>query len=211
MPAQNRRNMRLVNLLRVPAIGLLLAAMSACVGRPSSPSPLVLKIAPQVCATATQPGIPEAGLPYRPYGVSFIQGKTVEDGDFLFDLWLYCDPNLKSGTADSAIAGLGVYAGYYYAGPRVDGFTEDYWGFEPDVSSANGSWGPLFKRSASYRPGVSLSEEDATNRIKNGIPFRFMVRLESPVGVYGAVLQFTAESTSAGIVPTAVSVEPLTK
>jgi hypothetical protein len=47
--------------------------------------------------------------------------------------------------------------------------------------------------------------------IKNGIPFRFQIRIESPIGVYGAVLLFKLESTQEGYFPVEIAIEPLYK
>ena len=176
-------------------------------------SPNTLKVAPQVCENATEPGLSPYGLPYRPYDVSFIQGGAVEDGDFLFDLWLYCYPPSQPSTADqpNVIEGLGVYGGWYYGGPGVEGRTQDYWGFESYVSPVSVASGPLYKAKGGYRSGITLSQEEIIEHVKNGTPFQFQSRVESPVGVYGAILQFKLESTLGGYVPTEVTVEPLNK
>lgn len=176
-------------------------------------SPNALKVAPQVCENATEPGLPPYDLPYRPYDVSFIQGGAVEDGDFLFDLWLYCYPPSQPSPADqpNVIEGLGVYGGWYYGGPKVEGRTQDYWGFGSYVSPASGVIGPLYKAKSGYRGGIAMSQEEIIEYVKNGIPFQFQGRIETPVGVYGAILQFKLEPTLEGHIPAEVTVEPLNK
>ena len=175
-----------------------------------------LKVAPQVCESAVEPGVPAVGLPYRPYDVSFIQGGSIEDGDFIFDLWLYCYPLSKPSDADriSIVEGLGVYAGWGYRGLRIEGRTQDYWGFGMDYpyySTVAPALGPLYKTKGGYRTGIEMSEEDVIERVKNGIPFHFEGKIESPVGIYGAVIQFKLEATEEGLIPKDVTVEPLNK
>lgn len=168
------------------------------------------RLAPHVCDTAAEPGISPTSLPYYPATISLIQGETVEAGDFLFDLWLYCYPTPQSDEErqPNSVKGLEIYGAWYYNGPKVEGLTGDYWGFEPDVKAATQADGPFWKAKGSYRTGISLSQEEITEMVIQGEPLRFQVRIESPVGTHGAVLQFKLTPTGEGYVPTEVSVEP---
>ncbi len=174
-----------------------------------------LRIAPQICENAAEPGISPEGLPYRPYNVSFIQGGTVEDGDFLFDLWVSCYPMLESNSKAptpepllTIVKGLGVYGGWYYGGPKVEGLTQDYWGMEPDVLRVSGVDGPLSEASTSYYSGINMTREELVEFVESGEPFRFQIRIESPVGVHGAVLEFNLEPSLEGYIPMNITVAP---
>lgn len=173
-----------------------------------------LKVATEVCENATKADISPSGLPYRPADVSYIQGDTIQSGDFFFDLWLICDSRMtptSSSNYFSEVEGLGVYSAWYYGGPKVEGQIQDYWGFEPEVLPVTGSIGPLYKAKSGWLSGINLPAETVARRVEMREPFRFQVRVESPVGINGAFLEFKLMPTQTGYIPVEINVESLSK
>ena len=172
-----------------------------------------LKIAAQVCEKATEPGIPPEGLPYRPTDVLLIGGETIEEGDFVFDFWLTCSPSEGTSQKDqpTTVEGLGVYGGWYYGGAEVEGSTQEYWGFEADVFPTSGFTGPFYKAKSGFRSGITLSEDEINEYVKSGKPLHFQGKIDSPAGVYGAVLEFKLEPSAEGYVPMDIKVVSLSK
>ena len=157
--------------------------------------------------TVAQTGEPPSEL----YGKTALQNVSSTNGDFTFDFWLYCDISLtlKDNTHYSAIPHLGIYSAWKYTGPKVNGHTTDFWGFEPDVKPANSWDGPLYKAASHFKSGISLTEDSATKLIQTQTPFRYQVRVESPQGKYGAVFSFTIQMAEAKYVISKIDVELL--
>jgi Tol biopolymer transport system component len=160
-------------------------------------SPVNLTIDPQSCKPAEGDSIPS-----ELYGLDVIQNTSFIDGDFTYDFWLYCDPALKPEDPEhlSAIAGLGIYSTWRYAGPQADGPVRYHYAFEPDQPfGESGSVGPLYKASATEKLGIDLSETSIREYIHQGLPIQFSVVVDSSLGQDGAVLSFALEPTQDGV------------
>lgn len=161
---------------------------------------LPLQLDPSVCiapvVTPAPQGVP---LPYPARGV--IGGGEVQNGDFTFNIWLYCDESLRPDDMEhySELGGLGVFTRWRYTGPRIEGEFWDMVGVDPDVRMVTGS--PMLPNSgASMGMGLQLPDEPAEMAL-SGEAIRFMVAVQSTDGVYGAELAFKLKGGENGYIP----------
>jgi Tol biopolymer transport system component len=161
-------------------------------------NPTELKIDPQSCKPSTLESVP-GDL----YGHDIVENTSFVDGDFSYEFWLYCDPSLKPDDEKnfSAIAGLGIYASWYYTGPNVEGENQYYFEFEPNVPLGRTGWnGPFYRASATGAQfGIGLSEATVRSYIQQGTPIQFSVIVDSPLGQNSATFSFHLEPTEKGL------------
>gem|GEM_PF-1235481 len=164
---------------------------------------LPLQLDPSVCiAPVTTPAPQGVALPYPARGV--IGGGEIENRDFTFNIWLYCDESLRPDDMEhfSDLGGLGVYARWIYTGPRIEGEFWDMVGVDPQVRMVSGS--PMQNGSgASMGMGLQLPKEPAEMAL-SGEAIRFMVAVQSTEGVYGAELAFKLKAGENGYIPYAI-------
>jgi len=161
---------------------------------------LPLQLDPSVCkAPVTTPAPQGVTLPYPARGV--IGGGEVQNRDFTFNIWLYCDESLRPDDMEhfSDLGGLGVYTRWTYTGPRIEGEFWDMAGVDPDVRMVTGS--PMKNgSSASMGMGLQLPNEPAEMAL-SGEAIRFMIAVQSTDGVYGAELGFKLKAGENGYIP----------
>ena len=172
-----------------------------------------LLVSPQSCAQASPSEVPHVSLPLRPDRV--LGGGTVENGPFIFDLWLYCDTEL--GTEISpylSIGGLGMHNAWVYVGPYVDGDVLYSFGVLPDISPSTG-WddqGLTTLSGGSTTRGFCCQEESELRQaIQAGERIAFAMKVESGAGSYGAVLSFRLVEAADGYNPQDIIVLPLSQ
>lgn len=176
-------------------------------------SDLPLQLDPAVCVDQTRPAPEGVNLPYPASRV--IGGGNVQNGDFTFYLWLYCDEKLSPQDMDhfSDLGGLGVYVRWNYSGPKIEGNFWDMVGVEPDVRMVTGS--PMLSNSgASMGMGLQLPDEPAvqwevSELVRSGEPIRFVSKVQSIDGIYGAELVFRLIAGKAGYIPEEIEVQAL--
>jgi len=161
---------------------------------------LPLQVDPSVCiAPVTTPAPQGVALPYPARGV--IGGGKVQNRDFTFNIWLYCDESLRPEDMEhfSDLSGLGVYARWTYHGPKIEGEFWDMMGVDPQVRMLTGS--PMQNGSgASMGMGLQLPKGPAEMAL-SGEAIRFMVTVQSVDGVYGAELAFRLKTGENGYIP----------
>ena len=170
---------------------------------------LPLQLDPTVCMDQATPDL-ERGI--RAYPVSgVISGGEVENGDFIFKFWLYCDEKLSPGDMEhfSALGGLGVYSRWTYKGRKIEGEFWDMFGVDPDVRMVTGS--PMLSNSgASMSGGLHLPDTwDVAEMAVRGEPLRFIVQVQSIDGIYGAELAFRLHAGKNGYIPEGIEVQVL--
>jgi hypothetical protein len=154
--------------------------------------------------------------PLQPTPENVIDGGTVLDGPFTFDLRLIRDPSLTrqpvAPSLFSDMEGFGTYMYWSYTGSEVMGPVTTYWGTEPQVDqllqatyaqvqmgSSGGRTGGILLPGGSVMPGQS----------KAGDRERVVLKVSTPGGDHGAVLLFTLKQGANGFEPVDVSVEVL--
>ena len=176
-------------------------------------SELPLRLDPAVCVDQTRAAPEGVNLPYPASKV--IGGGKVQNGDFTFYLWLYCDEKLSPEDMEhfSDLGGLGMYARWTYNGPKIEGNFWDMVGIEPEVRMVTGS--PMLSNSgASMGMGLQLPEEPAgkwevAELARSGEPIRFIVKVQSIDGIYGAELVFRLKAGKDGYIPEGIEVQVL--
>lgn len=125
------------------------------------------------------------------------------DGDFSYEVWLYCDPALQPNDQGNvnAIAGLGIFSSWRYNGPRVDGPVEYHYEFEPNVPLGETSLdGPFYKASAAGTGfGIDIAETTVREYIRHGDPVQFSILVDSPLGQNGVTFSFYFEAAENGL------------
>ncbi|GAB4501686.1 MAG: hypothetical protein Fur0035_12290 [Anaerolineales bacterium] len=170
------------------------ALLTACA--PVIPPTIVPATAPAVSAACPFQTAEStlAAPPTDLYGKQPLTGMQTTVGDFVFQLWLYCDPNLQSdgqGAAYSAIPGLGLFASWRYNGPQVSGKYGDFYGFEPDIFTGTSMDGPLYRARSGYISGITVSAEDAQKHLEQATPFLYHVGVQTPSGKKETIFSFT--------------------
>lgn len=176
-------------------------------------SDLPLWLEPAICVDQTRPAPEGVNLPYPASKV--IGGGKVRSGDFSFYLWLYCDEKLSPEDMEhfSDLGGLGVYSRWTYTGPKIEGNFWDMVGVEPDVQNVTGS--PMLSNSgASMGMGLQLPEEptgkwEVAELARSGEPIRFVVKVQSIDGIFGAELAFRLKAGKDGYIPEGIEVQVL--
>jgi hypothetical protein len=194
-------------------LGLLVAIGLQSCSRLSPASPTTQSqpppaLAAEACQPTVTPDHPPTGLPWtRPSAL--IAGGAVQNGDFLFDLWLYCDNTLGPNDPQhySEIAGLGIYTAWSYTGPKVEGYNADFWGMVPDVRMGTSWTGPLYKAQSYGSSGISTQDGAFLLTARQGLPVSFQRSLLSPMGAFGATITFKLVAATDGYVPAGVTVE----
>lgn len=169
-------------------------------------SDLSLQLDPSACiAPVITPAPPGLALPYPAQGV--IGGGEVQNRDFTFNIWLYCDELLSPDDMEhySDLAGLGIFARWRYSGPKIEGEFWDMFGVAPDVRMVTGS--PMQNGSgASMGMGLQLPNEPAgqweiAELARSGAAIPLVVKVQSVDGVYGAELGFKLKAGESGYIP----------
>jgi hypothetical protein len=186
-------------LIRLVLPPLMLAGMTACgLMRTESPqpTPTPAHLSAEAC---TDPNLP-------------LGGGMVQVGDFLFDLWPYCDPSLSAEPLSpdhSAITDLAVYMSWSYNGPTLE---EDYLQDFRCADESLGEFGTghgLHKGSVgSYSGAVLLAQSSLQESIATGAA----IICEAKVTIAGlpqsARLSFVLNKTPGGLELSPISVQP---
>jgi hypothetical protein len=142
---------------------------------------------------------------------AILGGGQVRSGDFSFEAYLFCDPNLSSSAelpgARSLIDRLGVHTAWRYEGSDLEGPVSLLWGFGETPSQSGGWDGGLTHGSmASFTGGISSDE--TAQEVAEGTPIQLTFAVEAAGEKHGAALTFAMESTTDGYAPLDIQLEP---
>jgi len=186
---------------------LLLAALLA--GRMSAratETPVV--VSADSCASAATLKDPPLDSAFTSDAV--LGGGKVQSGEFQFEAYLYCDPNLvpdaSAPESTSAIAGLGVHTAWRYDGANIPGAVTLEWGFGEQAQPSGGWDGGLTRGSMGTFTG-GLNSLEATSAIAQDKPLRLTFTVKATEVQAGAVLSFELVPSSDGYVPTDIRLE----
>lgn len=177
-------------------------------------SPLAL--APEVCAAGNLTPFPQEAASAR-FGQpelsgGLLGGGELESGDFVFQLWLACDPVFQrsSGGGDaSEIDGLGLVLGWAFNGANQEGRLTTYAGVEPYVSET-GSTEPVGTGSGGEIHGLSLPQGVIADWQAADSHLRYVLKAQLPDGsLAGAALTFTLVRGADGFRPQDIRLVPL--
>jgi len=199
------------------------ASLTSSTGQ--TPSPFT-KVAATATLTAPMPS-PEtpsqsgelldpgsAPPPQVPTPADIIDGGIIQDGPFIFYLWLFRDPQFNPHpdipSLYSDLDGIAAYLSWIYQGADPEGPVYFSWGTLPELhqfgmdtmlSPGEGGGGGLgiHLPGGTFSPGKSMLGD----RIKVGI------KLGTPHGEYGAMVVFTLQTGTAGFEPGDITVELL--
>lgn len=191
--------------LTIPLLlGFLLAS---CLPTPPIQTPLA--VSADACSSATALEDPPLDSAFT--SEMILGGGRVQSGDFQFEAYLYCDPNLGPDSAAmesmSAIAGLGVHTAWRYEGVDLPGDVELIWGFGQNKPSGGWDGGLTRFSMGSFTGGIN--SEEITSTITQGLPLQLTFAVK-PTGARqaGAILSFELVPSSDGYVPTNIRLEP---
>jgi hypothetical protein len=144
----------------------------------------------------------------------FAGGQQVTSGDYIFDLWLFCDEALVNtiagGSSFSEINGLGVYGRWVYLGKDVEGGIKEYTGFEPFVRESGGMSTAGSQSSSALRQGLQFPAGVLPDFSRQNTRLRYVYMAELPDGTRsGAALSFTLQREAEGYRPLNIQVEVL--
>jgi len=172
--------------------------------------------APSVSLPPTATSIPAApnqattllqSLPPTPENT--LEGATVQDGPFTFDLRLYRKPefgrNPPAPWMYSDLAGIGSHMMWAYHGAGMEGPVKEYWGIQPNLTFLS-AYSSLKDGDNSGRQGGVLlpDQSQANDRVQ------LVLKLETPQGTYGGSISFTLQQGRDGFEPVEVTIAPLT-
>ena len=190
--------------------GLVLCALlgGACNALPQDRPPEHLSLARHACQ---EPGLTPVLPPDLQSGmdIPILAGGTVESGDFLISLWLYCDPSSPSDDLESSeyseIGSLGFRYEWQYLGPYLARATEPG---AATVVTANGMvllrdapGPPLSHGEIHAHTGSIRTEGQVISRaVASGDPVEFTITISAPDPTASAVLNVTFASAPDGVV-----------
>lgn len=194
---------------------------------PASQTPLpVESVTPTATLAATAPSggtAPEGGklldpdtapTPVVPMPADIIDGGVIQDGPFIFYLWLFRDPmfnpNPDISSLYSELDGIAVYISWVYQGNDLEGPVNISWGTLPflhqfgmDAALSAVAWGGgaigIRLPGGALKPGESLPSD----------PVQVGMKLETPQKGYEAMISFRLQEGAAGFEPGDIAVELL--
>jgi len=175
---------------------------------------LPLQLDPVVCSSQAYPAPQGVYLKYP--ATKVIGGGTVQNSDFTFQIYLYCNDALSPDTPESfsEIGGLGIHAKWVYNGPLLEGEFWDLFGIEPGVKRSTG-FPNLSKRSSAgydgglFFPDASSSAWQVPQLVKEGRPLQFSMKVQTKDMLYGAGLTFKLVKGANGYMPVEIEVRAL--
>jgi hypothetical protein len=171
----------------------------------ASPSPPaetpILVPSPNQTTTLLQP------LPPTPENT--LEGATVQDGPFTFDLRLYRKPefgrNPPAPWMYSDLVGIGSHMMWVYHGTGMQGPVKVYWGCLPNLTFLSAYPSLKDGDNSGRQGGILLPEQSQANdRVQ------LVLKLETPQGTYGGSISFTLQQGRDGFEPVKVTIAPLT-
>jgi TolB protein len=175
---------------------------------------LPFQMDPAVCSSQVYPAPQGVYLKYP--ATKVIGGGTVQNDDFTFQIYLYCDEALRADTPESfsEISGLGIYAKWVYNGPLLEGEFWDLYGIEPGVKRSTGFSNLSKGSSAGYNgglvfPDASSNAWQVSELVKDGMPLQFSVKVQTRLMLYGARLSFKLAEGANGLIPMEIGVRAL--
>jgi len=209
----------MISKISLPALIVLLLAISACAAKANPSSPPLTATPPQpMPSTAfswTQTPTPSApGIQPQFTIQNVIASGTVRDGPFIFDLRLFRDSTLNqqpvATSLYSDLNGIGAYMLWSYQGSETIGPVETYWGTLPSLDQLRSESFPSISQGASGgRTGGILLPGGFFLPGKSEAGDRVLVVLEvvTPIGNYGGVIVFTLFQGNHGYEPTDINFE----
>lgn len=204
------------SLLRILILVTLLIVTTACVDKPAppiidSPEVIPLVISETACETTNTAAPTDNRMPARP--ATLVGGDLLDEDQFTFDIWLYCDPDLSpqgTGPLLSEIEGLGVHLAWRYHGSQVAGHTESFLGFGDD-NEPRATWeGGLTPGTVgSFTGGLRSRSSNLTTSVRAGTPISFKIIITVDDNTYGAALTFSMVPASDGYRPVKIVVTTL--
>ncbi len=171
----------------------------------SSPSPpaetAIPSLSPSQATTLLQP------LPPTPENT--LEGATVQDGPFTFDLRLYRKPefgrNPPAPWMYSDLAGIGSHMMWVYHSAGMEGPVKEYWGIQLNLTFLSAYPSLREGDNGGREGGILLPEQSqADDRVQ------LVLKLETPQGTYGGSISFTLQQGRDGFEPVEVTIAPLT-
>ncbi len=188
---------------------------TASPGVPVEPAPSAQTSSLEASPTETGTSVPRDSITVLdlPTPGQPLDGGTIQDGPFRFDLRLFRDPVFGTKPVApslySDLEGIGVYSVWEYHGPDLAGPVNVYWGIEPDVSA-------LLSQAPYVQEGVNDGDSDGRSGglilpagSQVGDVVRVILKIETMQKTYGAVMNFTLTEGTQGLKPTNVSVQSL--
>lgn len=180
----------------------------------TSADTLPLRLDPVVCAKQAYPA--PVGM-VLPFGVSkVIGGGEVQNGEFFFRLYLYCDDSLRPEDPAhfSDIAGLGLIAEWRYEGPRLEGEFEDQYGIESKIIGSS-EFSILDQGSgATYGSGFRLPDQSSgewkvSELARSGKALQFFLKVKTEQEALGAMLSFKLREGEHGFLPVDIVIQAI--
>ena len=188
---------------------------TASPGVPIAPAPSAQTSLLEVSPTETGTPVPGDSITVLdlPTPGQPLEGGTIQDGPFRFDLRLFRDPVFGTKPVApslySDLEGIGIYSVWEYRGHDLAGPVTVYWGIEPDVSA-------LLSQDAYVQEGVHDGDSDGRSGglilpagSRAGDVVRVMLKIETMQKTYGALMKFMLTEGAQGLEPTHVSVQSL--
>ena len=199
---------------QIPAVAIqpttTAAAVEVVTATPEPAKAAPLALAPDVCKeTSNLFSFPEEATPGLPgqqeLSGGLLGGGELESGDFVFKLWLACDPIFQrsggSGIGYSEIDGLGLVLSWTYNGPGQDGQLTTFAGVEPYVRERGGSE-PVGPGTNFEITGLSLPKGVIADWQAADARLRYVLKAQLPDGsLAGAALTFTLAREADGFRP----------
>jgi len=207
---------------QIPAVGMqptsTPAAAEVITATPEPVKAAPLALAPEVCAAGNLTPFPQEAVRARPgqraLSGGLLGGGELESGDFVFQLWLACDPVFQrsSGGGDaSEIDGLGLVLSWTYDGAGQDGRLTTFGGIEPYVSE-KGSSEPAGPGTNFEITGLRLPQGVIADWQAGDARLRYVLKAQLPDGsLAGAALIFTLARGADGFRPQDIRLEALSK
>lgn len=191
------------------------APLPPALKNPSASRVTLVPTATPFAATAATSQSTSIPYPPQPTPDHPFAGGTVSDGPFTFTLFLYKDDALSPTTtvgpwAYSDLPGVGVYMDWVYHGSLLQGPIDWLCGIEPDLSASCGGWYDHLQNGyhgGRAGGGILLPDGYLPGSRHAGDVVRWMIKVRTPQGSYGAALRFVLRQGPNGFEPTDISVE----
>lgn len=152
----------------------------------------------------------------QPTPQAVLGGGTVEDGPFIFVLYLFRDPTMTrqplTPSLYSDLEGIGAWMYWYYKGADVIGPLKTWWGILPHLDQLlEGTYASVkLGESGGRNGGVLLPGGPFLGgESKVGDHVQVVLKVTTPEGDFGAVLIFTLKQGVNSFEPTDITVEVL--
>lgn len=185
----------------------------------SSPTPAVTATLPSASTVPPSGGLLEPGsapIPPQPTPADIVGGGIIQNGPFIFYLWLFRDPMFNPQpditSLYSDLDGFGIYMSWVYQGVDLEGPVHVSWGTLPQLREFDVYPTLTHGQGGGGEGGIGLpggrfsfipGESKAGDRVQVGM------KVDTPQGEYGAVLTFTLQQGARGFEPTDIMLELL--